>query len=178
MKNIKGEKFIFTLKNTTGGALIVALLAAFFDTAVAGSLAKTNAAEIVKAGYPCDYVVDDGIIVDGAVAGHDLVCTPIDPSKTYRAFREYIKNNERRIKAITIQSNNLAAFNKTMRLIDCNPLGSDVVVSIPLVALRDGASNLNDVVEMSDDSTTFGYDTLVLLPIEEGHELTVSLWFE
>lgn len=177
VNNVKGEKFIFTLKNVTGGLLVVALLAAFFDTRVNGSLALTNAAEIVKAGYACDCVIDDGIVVDGAVAGQDLTCTPINSKKTYRAFREYIKQNAMAIKNMTVQTSNLAAFNQTMEFIDCSPLGSDRVTSIPLVALRDGMSNLNDVVSLDGEGLQVGYDSLVLLPILEGHELTVTFWF-
>ena len=177
VKNVKGEKFIFTLKNTTGAMLIVALFAAFFDTSVSASLAQTNAAEIVKAGYACDHVLDDGIIVDGATPGEDLVCTPVNSKKTYRAFREYIKQNARAIKSMTVQASNLAAFNQTMEFIECSPLGSDTVTSIPLVAFRDGMSNLNDVVGLDGEGLALGYNSLVLLPILEGHELTVTFWF-
>ncbi len=177
VNNVRGDKFIFTIKNVTGVALVIALLAAFFDTRVAGSLALTNPAEIVKAGYACDAVLDDGIVIDGATSGEDLIVTPINSKKTYRAFREYIKQNSRAIKNMTVQTTNLAAFNQTMEFIDCSPLGSDKVTSIPLVALRDGMSNLNDVVNLDGDGLAVGFDTLVLLPILDGHELTVTFWF-
>lgn len=184
INNVRGEKFIFTIKNTTGADKIVALLAAFFDTLKltltegapnTAVLNYTNSAEIVKAGYTCDAVIDDGIILGSSTT--ILSCTPINAKKTFRAFRKYIQENTRVLKGLSIQSNNLAAFNQTMDIIDCSPLIGDITTSIPLVALRDGMSNLNDVVSLQGDGLALGYDTLILLPVLNGHELTVTFWF-
>lgn len=173
--NVRGEKYIFTLKNLTGAAMVVALLAAFFDTRAASGLKLNNPAEIVAAGYSCDAVVDDGTISGTSTA--ILTCTPANSKMTYRAFREYIKQNSRVIKSITIQANNLAAFNQTLEIVHVAPLTGSQPAYIPLVALRDGMSNLNDVVSLDGEGLVIGFDSLMLLPILDGHELTITFWF-
>jgi len=179
INNVRGEKFIFTLSNGTGADKVVAILAAFFDTlklteGTPNTFNYTNPAEIVKAGYACDAVVDDGTIIS---AGTNLVCTPINSKKTYRAFRRFIQSNTKPLMGLSIQANNLAAFNQTMEIIDCSPLSGDKVTSVPLVALRDGMSNLNDVVSLDGQGLAIGYDSLILLPILNGHPLTITFWF-
>ncbi len=177
-QNVRGNKFLFTLKNTTGGDLIVALLAAFFDTKDnVTPFMQNSPTNIVSAGYACDIVADDGIIIDGQTPGADLVLTSINAKKKYRAFREYIKQYGATLQSMSIQTNNLAAFNQTLNIIDCSPLEADKPIDIPLVALRDGASNLNDIVALDGDGIVLGADTLMLLPVLNGHELTVTFWF-
>jgi hypothetical protein len=175
VNTVKGEKYIFTLKNTTIAMLTVALLAAFFDTRAEGSNLMNNPAEINKAGYTCDVVADDGVI-NGAAAA-TLTLTPANAKMTYRAFREYIKLNSRALKGMSIQTNNLQAFNQTMEIIDASPLIGTKSVYIPLSELRDGFSNLNDLVKLEGDGIVFGFDTLVFLPILPGHEITITFWF-
>jgi hypothetical protein len=183
INNVRGDKYIFTITNGTGADKIVALLAAFYDTLklvlTEGApntfvLNQTNPAEVVKAGYACDAVVDDGIII---TAGTNLVCTPINAKKTYRAFRKFIQQQSKVVRGMSIQANNLAAFNQTMDIVQCSPLGGDVTTSIPLVALRDGMSNLNDVVTLDGTGLAIGFDTLILLPVLNGHQLTITFWF-
>lgn len=179
INNVRGEKFIFTLKNATGGKLMVALLAAFYDTlklteGAPNTLAYTSAAEIVKAGHACDFVCDDGII--DPTSG-DLTCTPANSKMTYRAFRQYIAENARVLKGMSIQTNNLAAFNESLEIVQASPLSGSAPTYIPLVALRDGMSNLNDVVSLDGEGLTLGFDTLMLLPILDGHQLTITFWF-
>ncbi|MEI7736863.1 MAG: hypothetical protein WCI49_15450 [Ferruginibacter sp.] len=179
INNVRGEKFIFTLKNATGTDKVVALLAAGFDTlklteGTPNVASFTNAAEIVKAGYTCDFVVDDGVI---DATGSDLVCTPANSKMTYRAFRQYINQNSRVLKGMSIQTNNLAAFNQTLEIVNVSPLTGSTPTYIPLVALRDGMSNLNDVVNLDGEGLTLGFDTLMLVPILEGHQLTITFWF-
>src|ERR1035437_6342319 len=89
-----GEKFSFSIANTSGATKVIAILAAFFDTLnlvlTEGTpntavVSFNNPARIVSAGYACDAVMDDGTITAGVVA------TAMNLKKSIRQFREYVK---------------------------------------------------------------------------------------
>jgi len=183
INNVRGEKFIFTVANASASLVTVALLAAFFDTlkitntftasgtADTPSLAYNNPAQIVSAGYPCDAVVDDGTIMTS------VTCASSNSKKSIRAFREYIKTNSRALRGLSIQTTALAAFNQSMEVIQCTPLEGSKSTYIPLVALRDGSSNLNDLVSLDGEGLVLGHDTLMLVPVTASTTLTFSFWF-
>lgn len=180
INNVKGEKFMFTIANTSGATATIALLAAFFDTlklTLAEAQPNTfvlgwnNAATIAAAGYPCDAVADDGTIATG------IVCASTNAKKSIRAFRQYLKGNSRALRGISIQTTLLAAFNQSMEVVQCSPLEGSKSTYIPLIALRDGMSNLNDVVSLDGEGIVLGHDTLMLVPIPTACTLTFSFWF-
>jgi len=183
INNVRGEKFIFTIANASGSTKVIALLAAFFDTLKLTStyvdgthadtqvLAYSNPAQIVAAGYACDAVADDGTIATS------VTCTASNSKKTVRAFREYLKLNSRALRGMSIQTNLLASWNQTLEVIQATPLEGSKSTYIPLTALRDGLSNLNDVVSLDGEGLVLGEDTLMLCPILDGASLTFSFWF-
>ena len=174
-----GERFSFTLKNTSGAALKVALLAAFFNTLLVTSAADgsaatikySNAAEIAAAGFPCDHVLDDGTIVTG------LVATPSNPKMSIRSFRDYIKMEGRTLIDMSVQANNVAAFNSVIEVVKYTPLKGSAPQYLPLNDFRTVDQSSTDKINVRNIQLEMDYDTLMLLEIAEGHEITISYQF-
>ena len=179
-----GESFRFTVKNTTGAKIVVAILAAFFDTlvvagtadVVTGALtltkAYTDATEIVNAGYACNYVLDDGTIVAG------LTCVSGNSEMTMRQFREFIKTGGGKLVVdMSIQANNAAAFNEVLKVIKCTPVTGSKPDYLPLSRFKSVDQSATDKIEVKGLELELAYDTLMLLPIQNGHEITVDLVF-
>lgn len=175
-----GESFSFTLKNTTGALVVVAILAACFDTLALTltegapntvAIQYTNAAEIVAAGYACDHVLDDGTIVSG------LVASSSNSSMTIRHFREYMKQGGRVLVDMSVQANNVAAFNQTLKVVKTNPLQGSAPQFLPLNRFRSVDQSSTDKVNVNNLNLEMTYDTLMLLPIAEGHEVTLDMIF-
>lgn len=178
-----GEQFRFTIANSTGATKVVAILAAFFDTLLitadtnasthVTTITKkyTDASEIVAAGYACDYVLDDGTIATS------LTCTPANSKFTVRAFREYIKQQGKVMVDMTVQANNVAAFNGVIEVVKASAVSGAAPQYLPL----------NDFLSVDQTSTTkvnlrnvgleMTFDTLMLLPIQTGHEITIAFRF-
>ena len=174
-----GEKFTFTLKNNTGVTKTVAILAAFFNTlkvvsAADGSpaaISETNAAAITAAGFPCDYVLDDGTIAT------DLIASSANSKMSIRAFKEYIKQGGRMLVDMSVRANNAAAFEKTMEVVKCSPLKGSAPQYLPLTDFKSVDQSADDKIVVRDLNLEMSYDTLMLLPIEDGHEVTISFGF-
>lgn len=174
-----GEKFSFTITNASGAAKVVALLAAFFDTlsvvsAASGSAATikySNPAAVVAAGYACDGVVDDGTFVTG------LTCTTASSKKSYRAFREFIKNQGRVIKSISIQANNVDVFNGSMEVIKCSSLTGDVPQTMYLQQFYSVDQSQSSKINLKDVNMVLDFDTLILLPIADSRSITFIFEF-
>jgi hypothetical protein len=171
-----GERFSFTLKNTTGALVVVAILAACFDTlalteGAPNTIKYTNASQIVGAGYVCDHVLDDGIIVAGLVAASS------NSKMSIRHFREYIKQGGRVLVDMSVQANNVAAFNQTIEVVKTNPLTGTAPQYLPLNDFRSVDQSATDKVNVNAIGLEMTYDTLMLLPIGEGHEVTISFKF-
>lgn len=174
-----GERFSFTLKNTTGAAKVVAIFAACFDTLAVVSAAEdgsatikySNAAAIAAAGYACDYVLDDGTITAG------LVATSSNSKMSIRHFREYMKQGGRIVVDMSVQANNVAAFNGTIEVVKATPLVGAAAQYLPLNDFRSVDQSSTDKVNVKDIGLEVTYDTLMLLPIQDGHEITISLKF-
>lgn len=171
-----GERFSFTLKNTTGALKVVAILAAYFDTltlveGAPNTHKQTNASQIATAGYACDYVLDDGTIDTGMVASSS------NSKMSIRAFREYIKNGGRVLVDMSVQANNVAAFNQTIEVVKCSPLMGSAAQYLPLNDFRSVDQSSTDKINVNAIGLEMTYDTLMLLPIEEGHEVTISFKF-
>jgi hypothetical protein len=182
-----GERFSFTLKNTTGAKVVVAILAAYFDTLslAAATTAEgdplvyttaitkkfTDAAAIKAAGYDCDHVLDDGTIVT------NLVAASSNSKMSIRAFREFIKNEGRVLVDMSVQANNVAAFNETLEVVKCSPLRGSAPQYLPLNEFRSVDQSATDKVNVRQIGLEMTYDTLMLLPIENGHEISLSFKF-
>jgi hypothetical protein len=173
-----GERFAFTIKNTSGAAKVVAILAAYFDTLLVSYDAGTgvtksysDASKIVAAGFVCDHVIDDGTIATG------LTCTAANAKMSIRAFREYIKMGGRVLVDMSVQANNVAAFNGTLEVVKCSPLNGAAPQYLPLTEFRSVDQTATDKVNVRSINLEMTYDTLMLLPIENGHEITISFKF-
>ncbi len=174
-----GEKLVFTIKNTSGAAKVVALLAAYFSTLLvtagaegaASTVQYSNPAGIVGAGYACDAVVDDGTFAPG------LTCVTASSKKAYRAFREYIKSQGRLVIDMSVQANNVAAFNGSMEVITCSPLIGDQTQTLYLSEFYSVDQSSTSKINVKDMNLALDYDKLILLPIQDGHEITFTLKF-
>ena len=178
-----GERFTFKLKNDTGALKVVAIIAAFFDTlkitaATDGTshvttVTKkwTDPTEIVAAGYACDVVLDDGTLMTS------LTATAANSKMNIRQFRNYILQQPRVIQDITIQANNVAAFDKVIEVVKISPLSGSASQYLPLsdfLSVDQQSSNKINIIGVNLETM---YDTLMLMPIDDGHELTVSFRF-
>jgi hypothetical protein len=178
-----GDRFAFTLKNTGAATKVVALLAAFFDTLLVTAVTDagthvttvtksyTDAAAIAAAGYACDAVLDDGTIITG------LVATSGNAEMSIRQFREYLKCQGKQLIDMTVQANNVAAFNQAIKLIKCTPLGGSKPDYLYLTDFKSVDQSANDKINVRDLNLDMDFDTLMLMPIAPGHEVSITLIF-
>ena len=171
-----GEKFSFSITNTSGATVVIALLAAFFNTlqlteGTPNAVSFNNASEIVAAGYNCDAVLDDGTIKAGVVA------TASNLKKSIRQFREYVKENPRILIDMTIQATIPAQFNQTMEVIKYSPLIGSLAQELSLNDFKSVDQISTDKVNINALGLEMAYDTLMLLPVPTGCTTTVILKF-
>lgn len=171
-----GEKFSFSVTNTSGAIVVIALLAAMFNTlqlteGTPNTISFNNASEIAAAGYPCDAVVDDGTIMTGVVA------TAMNLKKSIRQFREYIKENPRILIDMTIQATIPAQFNQTMEVIKYSPLLGSLAQELSLNDFKTVDQFSTDKVNINAIGLEMAYDTLMLLPIPTGCTTTITFKF-
>ncbi|MEI6565284.1 MAG: hypothetical protein WCR20_01295 [Verrucomicrobiota bacterium] len=178
-----GERFSFTIANTSGAVKIIAILAAFFDTLLITAdtdavthvttvtKSYTDPTEIVKSGYQCDAVIDDGTICTG------VVVTAANSKMNVRQFRNYILSQPRVLIDLTIQASNVAAFNEVIEVVKVSPLkgaGSDYLPLTDFLSIDQKSENK---ININGVNLGMMYDTLMLLPINTGHTLTISMKF-
>lgn len=178
-----GDRFAFTLKNAGAAVLTVAILAAFFDTLlVTGTVDPVthvltvnksfNAPDqIVAAGYACNAVLDDGTIAP------DLTAVSGNAEMSIRQFREYIKCQGKQLLDMTVQANNVAAFNQAIKVIKYTPLGGSKPDYLYLTDFKSVDQSANDKINVRDLNLDMDFDTLMLMPIAPGHEVTITLIF-
>ncbi len=179
-----GERFTFTVKNTTGAKVVVAILAAMFDTLVIAGTANTStgaltltkaytdASAIVNAGYACNYVLDDGTI------DTNLVAASGNSEMTIRQFREFIKTGGGKVLVdMSVRANNAAAFAEVIKVVKITPLGGSKPDYLPLDDFKSVDQSATDKIEVRGIELEMAYDTLMLLPIQNGHEITISFRF-
>jgi len=180
MTKALGERFAFTIANTSGATKVVAILAAFFDTlkivltegtpnVVAISHASPDA--IVAGGYACDGVLDDGTFITGVTASSS------NSKMSIRQFREYIKANPRILVDMSVQANNVAAFNETIEVVKCSPLIGSAPQYLPLSEFRSVDQTSTDKINVNQIGLEMAYDTLMLVPVLTGHTVTISFKF-
>jgi len=171
-----GEKFSFSVTNTSGAIVVIALLAAMFNTlqlteGAPNTISFNNASEIAASGYPCDAVVDDGTIMPGVVA------TAMNLKKSIRQFREYVKENPRILIDMTIQATIPAQFNQTMEVIKYSPLLGSLAQELSLNDFKSVDQFSTDKVNINAIGLEMAYDTLMLLPIPSGCTTTITFKF-
>lgn len=175
-----GERFSFTIANTSGATKVIALLSAFFDTFKialtegapnAAAISYTNPDAIVAAGYACDAVLDDGTILTG------VVVTAANSKMNVKQFRNYILQQPRVLIDMTIQANNVAAFNNVIEVVKCSPLSGSPSQYLPLTDFLSVDQQSTNKINITGINLELMFDTLMLMPVENGHTLTVSFRF-
>lgn len=178
-----GDRFAFTLKNAGAATMVVALLAAFFDTLAVTAVTDpgthvttvtkkyNDATAIAAAGYACNAVLDDGTIAA------DLTAVSGNAEMSIRQFREYIKCQGKQLVDMTVQANNVAAFNQAIKVIKCTPLGGSKPDYLYLTDFKSVDQSANDKINVRDINLEMDFDTLMLMPIAAGHEVTITLIF-
>lgn len=175
-----GEKFSFSIANASGATMIVAILAAMFDTLKitltegapnTAVLSFNEPAKIVSAGYPCDAVLDDGTIATS------LVATAMSSKKSIRQFREYIKENPRIMIDMIIQATIPAQFNETIEVIKYSPLIGSLAQELNINGFKSVDQISTDKVEIKNIGLEMAFDTLMLLPVPTGCTTTITFKF-
>jgi hypothetical protein len=175
-----GEKFSFLIKNTSGATVLIALLAAFFDTlSIAltegtpntAVLSYKNPAAITAAGHACNAVLDDGTILPG------VLCTAISNKNSIRQFREYVKENPRILIDMTIQATIPDQFNQIVEVVKCSPLTGNVGQELNLNDFKSVDQISTDKVNINNLNLEMAYDTLIMLPVPDGCTTTVTFKF-
>ena len=171
-----GEKFAFSITNTSGATVVIALLAAIFNTLqlVEGApnvVSFTNPTDIIAAGYPCDAVLDDGTIAVG------VVCTAMNAKKSIRQFREFVKNNPRVCVDMTVQATIPAQFNQTMEVIKYNPFIGALAQELSFNEFKSIDQQATDKININGIGLEMAFDTLCLLPVPTGCTTTITLKF-
>jgi len=175
-----GEKFSFSITNTSGVTKVIALLAAMLDTfnlvLAEGApntfvYSQTNPAAIVGAGYPCDAVLDDGTIIAG------VVCTSSNSKKSIRQFRDYVRENPRICIDVIVQATIPGQFNQTMEVIKYSPLIGSLPQELNLNEFKSVDQFSTDKIIIPDIGLEMAYDTLMLLPVPTGCTTTVTFKF-
>ena len=178
-----GERFSFTISNLSAATVIVAILAAFLDTlkitAVTDSVTHvttitksyTDPAAIVAAGYACDVVLDDGDILP------NVTVTAANSKMNIRQFRDYILSQPRVLVDLTIQANNVAAFNNVIEVCKLSPLQGSGSQYLPLSDFLSIDQQQTNKININGVNLSMMFDTLMLLPVDAGHVLTVSMKF-
>jgi len=176
-----GNKFAFTVANTSGGAVIVALLAAYFNTLAAVAPAGVgdpivfnhwNPAAIVGAGYACNVVADDGTPIP------NVVCTAAIPAFTIRQFREYVKLSGGLVcKELVIQANNVDVFEQIITVIKTTPLSGSAPQYLQLSDFKSVDQQANDKIVIRNIDMELAFDTLMLMTIANNRTVTFSFKF-
>ena len=175
-----GEKFAFSIANTSGATVVIAILAAFFDTLKlsltegtpnTAVLSYSDAGRIVSAGYPCTAVMDDGTIATNVVA------TAMNSKKSIRQFKDYIKENPRILIDMTVQATIPAQFNETIEVVKYSPLIGSLAQSLSLNEFKSVDQQSTDKININNVNLEMAYDTLMLLPVPTGCTTTVSFKF-
>nr|WP_319570245.1 hypothetical protein [uncultured Draconibacterium sp.] len=171
-----GQSFTFTITNATAGAVVVALLAAVFNTlalteGTPNTMKYTDASEIVAAGHTCDFVLDDGTIAT------NLTAKSGNSKKSIRAFRNFIKTVGATCKSITIIGSNVDVFSETWEVVTYNPFGGDNIEYLKLNEFLSVDQSSNSKIVLNDLGLDLGPDSLIMAPIGAGRSITVTFNF-
>ena len=144
------KKFRFSIANSSGGALVLYFLAGIYNTlkitntitqagtspfavsAVASAVGFQNVTDLVNAGFPTGYVLDDGTLVSG------LVATAGDSTRKIRDFVTFIKRYPHKLRQLTIAADAASYFSEEIVFSNSLPLQkSEAKDSLLLSTIRD-----------------------------------------
>lgn len=178
-----GEKFSFKVANASGSTVVIALLAAFFNTlkvtttaagsplAYTSTVAFTDTTEIVAAGHNVGAVADDGTVATG------VTCTAINSKMSIRQFREYVKNQALLCTELTIQANNKDQFEKVIEVIKATPLTGAKSEYLTLSEFRSVDQQAEDKIVIKNLALELAFDTLMMIAIDTGRDMTFTFKF-
>jgi hypothetical protein len=178
-----GSKFSFKITNTSAAKVVIALFAAYFNTlkvasvadvvtgVVTNVLAYNDPSEIVTAGYACDAVLDDGVIMT------DVTCTSSNSKMTIRQFKNYIKNFGHVVVDLIMTGSDQDVFDETLEVVKMTPLEGSASSYIILSDHKDMLQTNQLKVEILGVNLIAAFDTLALLPIPAGREVTITFRF-
>lgn len=158
------DTFGVTVDNKANASRKVALLSGHFDTELIQlnggvlDVYNSNPAELVAAGLPCDAVIDDGVIVDP-----NIICTPLDASKTIRNFRKFIMTNPRELKGVTIISSSPTAFSTSLVVSSSTPFSKCGEKDIQLASFFSPNQYQNDRIEIDFTENELEFSDLCVL---------------
>ncbi len=178
-----GEKFSFTLKNRSENDIVVALLAACFNTTKVVltpgvgdadptvKLVHNDASAIVGAGY-----IVDAVAIDGEIAP-SVTLVPANAKMTYLHFREYVKNYGKLCKEIIIQVSNSDVFANTMEIVKATPLQGAAIQSFNLQDFKSltQQDTTKIIIPVGDLDLTF--DSLIFMNFPASRDVSIAFKF-
>jgi len=175
-----GQKFGFKIVNGASTAIVIALLAAFFDTAkvtaagtpLAYTVAQNNTAALVAAGYPVGAVLDDGTVATS------VVCSASNTKFSIRQFREYIKHQGLTLKSMTIQATNEDVFNNNIEVTYHTPLSGNSPNYINLSEFKSVDQQSDTKIVIPDLDMPLDVETVMLMTIPGERTVSILLNFE
>lgn len=175
-----GKKFSFTIANASAAAVVIALLAACFDTAtvsaagtpVAYSLTQNNITNINAAGFAVDAVLDDGITIT------NVTCTAADSKFSIREFREYVKMQGLTLSNMIIQASNEDCFNGVIGVSQWNPLQGTARDTIVLSSFKSVDQTSDTKIEIRDMQLPLDFETVMTIAVPAGRTMSFIMFFE
>jgi len=176
-----GDKFSFTLANTTGATKTIALLPANFDTLgitlTEGApntavLHYKSAAAINTAGITCDYALDDGTLVTNLTATADA------SDLTIREFLREIRSRGRKCVNITVQANNADVFNKQLKIMKRTSMQGSAWQYLSFNVFKSVDQTATDKIVLPNVNIEFAHDVLMLFSIDTARTVTFIFEFE
>ncbi|MDD2323104.1 MAG: hypothetical protein EOL88_07035 [Bacteroidia bacterium] len=184
-----GNKFGFTLANTSGASKTVILCPAHFDTmkvvtvitqdestgevtAVTNTVQRTEVAKIVAAGFDADCVIDDGTIAEGVVA------TPVNSKFAIRQFLDFVKLNAQIIEEITIQASNPDVFSKVLTMAQVSPLRKVGEDYVNIQDYYDQYQTQTNKITIKNVGAVLNKNTLLSFPLDNNRTVTFTLKFK
>lgn len=170
-----GDKFTFTLANTSGASKTIAILPANFQTLalVEGApnvISYRNPAGIVAAGFACHHALDDGTLEANLTATADI------PEMTIREFLQEIKLIGKTCVTITVQANNPDVFNKAFKVMKRTAMQGSAWQYLQFNGFRSIDQVATDKIVLKNVNLDMASDTLLLFTIDNTR--TVSFTFE
>lgn len=175
LKKALGDKFAFTVANTSGATVVLALFPANFPTGKAdietGVISYNSVTEIVAGGYTVGAVIDDGTVLTG------LTVTAQNPTFRVRNFLRFIQSNALTMKSMTIQANNADVFAQTITVAYCSALsdyGRKYLNLSDYYGVNQTSSTKIDLLDLNlpvDDTL------LMFMPIDTGRTITFTYRF-
>lgn len=182
--NSLGKKFVFTIKNASGAAVVIALLAGIFDTQKVVANTTTGACTItygdktalVNAGFSSI----DGVATDGTIIT-DVTCTAGNSKRTVKQFRDYIQRQGLVVKKLIISANNPDVFSQDIEITKYTPLLGSAPENLDLNTFYDQYQNQTSKIEIDFTKENAGlvldFSTVMSMTIPDDREVTYQFIF-